>query len=375
MVICHIITDLDDGGVEAVLFRLCIFPQRGYRHLVIALGPEEKYASMLREAGVETHCLGLLRGRLTAGALLRLRSLLRQCRPDVVQTWMYHANLVGGVAARLAGRKNVVWGLHHSYLVAGTKIRTRLVNRLCAWLSSIIPSRIVACAEKARLVHEEYGYNPRKIVVVTNGCDTAEFQPDGTAGQAIRRGLGIGSGTPVIGFVGRWHADKDHANLIVAFARVARHFSDARLVLVGKGCMRENAEIRAQLQRNGVSAAVHLLGQRTDIPAIMNAFDIHVLPSRGEAFPNVVVEAMACGTPCVVTDVGDAALIAGDVGWVVPPGDSEQLAVAIADALQRRGDEAAWQARKHAVRIRIVERFSLERMVDRYHAVWNSGHL
>lgn len=371
MIVCHLITGLADGGAEAVLYRLCTFPQPGYRHIVVALGPEDKYAPMLREAGVETHCLGLARGRLTLAAIIRLYGMLRRFKPHVVQTWMYHANLVGGLAARLAGRSNVVWGLHHTTLVPGTTGKsTLLVNRLCGWLSGSIPSHIVACAENARLVHEEYGYDPSKFVVVPNGYETGKFALDETAGAAIRQELGIGTQLPVVGLVGRWHPDKDHLTLIAAFARVTGHFPDAKFLLAGTGCSDDNAALVAQIKDHGLQGAVRLLGRRGDIPAIMNALDLHVLSSRSEAFPNVVAEAMACGTPCVVTDVGDAALIVGNTGWVVPPRDPERLAEAIVEALRERTDAKQWQSRSRAARQRILNEFSLEDMVERYHRVW-----
>lgn len=373
MILCHVITGLADGGAEAVLYRLCTFPQPGYRHIVVALGPEDKYAPMLRAAGVETHCLGLPRGRLTLRAVIRMFKLLRQRKPDVVQTWMYHANLVGGVVARLAGCSNVVWGLHHTTLVSGTTGKsTQLVNRLCARLSRRVPSSIVACAQSARLVHEGYGYDRSKFVVVPNGYETGKFAPDAAAGEAIRRELGIGLQAPVIGLVGRWHPDKDHPTLLAAFARVVGHFSDAQLLLAGTGCTADNNDLVAQIKDHGLDGSVRLLGRRSDVSAIMNAIDLHVLSSRSEAFPNVVAEAMACGTPCVVTDVGDASLIVGDTGWVVPPRNPEQLAGAIVKALRERSDFERWKARSHAARQRILNEFSLEKMVERYRRVWNS---
>lgn len=372
MKVCHVITGLADGGAEAVLYRLCTYRQPNYRHVVIAFGPEDKYAPMLREAGVETHCLGLPRGRLTPGAVIRLLSLLRHYKPDVVQTWMYHANLVGGVVARLAGRRNVVWGLHHTSLVPGTTGKTtRLVNRLCAWLSASVPSRIVACADSARRAHEGDGYEPSKFVVIPNGYETAKFAPDSAAREAIRRELGVGAETPLIGLVGRWHPDKDHTNLLAAFARVTERLPQAQLVLAGTDCTRDNGALLAQLRDLGFEGAVHLLGRRSDVPAIMNALDLHILSSSSEAFPNVVAEAMACGTPCVVTDVGDAALIVGGTGWVVPPRDPARLAGAIEEALDERSDAGRWQGRSSAARNRILEEFSLEKMVERYHRVWD----
>lgn len=371
MLVCHVIGGLGDGGAEAVLYRLCRFPQPRHRHLVIALGSEDKYGPMLREAGVDTYCLGWPPGRISLRGAFALVRLLRRHSPDAVQTWLYHSNLVGALAARLTRCPNVIWGLHHTELSAATTAaHTRAAHWLCARLSSIVPSGIVACAEQVRVVHQRQGYRTRRFMVITNGCDTATFRPDPEAGHAIRRDLGIDPRTPVIGCVGRWHADKDHVNLLAAFAVVARHMPDVRLLLVGKGCVRENADLQSRLERNGIAGRVHLLGPRHDIAAVMNAVDLHVLSSRSEAFPNVVTEAMACGTPCVVTDVGDAAAITGTAGWTVPPGDPTRLAGAILQAFDERRNPEVWTARQALARQRVVEQFSIERMVEGYHAAW-----
>jgi glycosyltransferase involved in cell wall biosynthesis len=175
----------------------------------------------------------------------------------------------------------------------------------------------------------------------------------------------------LIGTVGRYDPQKDHANLLQALVLLRSRNIPLRCVLVGTNLDGENQELLAQIQRLGLEKTVMLLGRRTDIPAVMSALDVHVLPSAyGEAFPNVVAEAMACETPCVVTDVGDAAYIVGDMGWVVPPRNALTLANAIEQALIALKNPADWQQRKTAARQRIEQNFSIERMVAQYHAVW-----
>lgn len=133
----------------------------------------------------------------------------------------------------------------------------------------------------------------------------------------------------------------------------------------------QNADIQRQIQGEGVSDSVRLLGAHDNIPALMNALDIHVLSSLGESFPNVIAEAMACGTPCVTTDVGDASLIVGDTGWIVPPRDSAALESAIGSAIKALLEKDQWQQRRAACRLRIQENFSLEKMCSAYRQVWD----
>jgi glycosyltransferase involved in cell wall biosynthesis len=187
----------------------------------------------------------------------------------------------------------------------------------------------------------------------------------------VRRELGLDADAAVLGMVARYHPQKDHGNLLDALSILAERHPAFTCVLAGTGLEAANAELTAAVARRGLIDKVRLLGPRQDIPAVMNALDLHVLSSAYlEAFPNVVAEAMACGTPCVATDVGDARRIIDTTGWIVPPGDSRALAQAIEAALTACKDEAAWCDRQRACRTRIVENFSLDRMIGSYEAAW-----
>lgn|SRR5574338_165169 len=368
--ILHIITGLNDGGAEAVLYRLCAF-DGAHRHAVVSMMDAGKYGALLEERGVAVTCLGMPQGHLTLNGLWRLWRLLRDEHFDLVQTWMYHADLVGGLISWLGGVRRVFWGIHNSTLVKGKSRRsTMVVVRVNAWLSRWIPTGIVCCAERAREVHLALGYAASKLVVVFNGYDLSQFRPDESARLRLRQKWGLDDDIPLLGMVGRFDPMKDHQNLIAALGQLKRTRHAFRCVLVGSGMEKSNNTLMKLLEEHDVSGNVLLLGQRSDVPWIMNALDIHVLSSSAEAFPNVLAEAMACGTPCVTTDVGDAALIVGDTGWVVPASDATQLAGAIIAALAARRLTDEWRLRCEAARRRMTERFSLEQMVAGYHAVW-----
>lgn len=367
----HIISGLNDGGAEAVLYRLCV-NDKTIKHHVVSMMDEGKYGALLREAGVQVFCLSMPRGRVTLGGLWRLWRLLRQVRPQVVQTWMYHADLVGGVIARLAGVKRVLWGVHHSTLDAEQSRRSTIwVARLCAHISSWAPSTIICCAQKALEMHRDLGYAADKLQVIPNGYDLVRFGIDRGARVRLRTEWNTG-GRWLIGMVGRFDPLKDHKNLLDALAIVKYRGVDFCCVLAGRGLDQNNAQLMAWLGELNLAGEVKLLGQRMDIPDVMNALDVHVLSSSSEAFPNVVAEAMACGTPVVVTDVGDAALIVGETGWIVPSKDPKVLADALLQAHAAMHDETAWQVRCIAVRQRVEDHFSLERMVENYHLVWQN---
>ena len=370
MKIIHVITGLLDGGAEAVLYRLCTSGST-HQKMVVSLMNEGKYGPLLAETGVTVFCLGMQRGRVTLSGLLRLWRLLRRERPDVVQAWMYHADLVGGIVARLAGVGRVFWGIHNSTLEPGKSKRSTIyMVRLCAFLSHWVPTKIVCCANKAAEVHADLGYAQQKLVVIANGYDLGQFCPDSEARNRLRSEWGVDPAMPLLGMVGRFDPFKDHKNLIAALGRLRQSGPAFQFVLVGNGLIETNRELAGWIDAQNLRDQIVLLGPRNDIPSVMNALDLHVLSSSAEAFPNVLAEAMACGTPCVTTDVGDAALIVGETGWVVPACNPQALAQAMTNALSMRSDALAWTKRQQAAREHIEENFSLEAMVRSYQVVW-----
>lgn len=373
MRIFHVITGLNNGGAEAVLLRLI----SGYRcqenqHYVISLMDRGIYADRLEQAGVTVHTLNFPRGKVTAAGLVQLFRLVRQIRPDVVQTWMYHSDLIGGVVARLAGVRAIAWGIRHANLDPAHNSRSTLaIVRLCALLSGWVPRKIVSCSAQATRVHQAVGYRADKFIHIPNGYNLQRLQPDAAVRSAVRAELGIADTDFVLGMVARFDAQKDHRNLVQALGLLKRRGVPFTCLLVGVGMDQANAELRGWLDAAGVADSVKLLGPRSDVPAVMNALDVHVLSSLGEAFPNVLAEAMACGTPCVTTDVGDAVVIVADHGWLMPPQDSDALADGLAQAYgQFSVGGAAWQARQAACRAHIMANFELELMCQRYRQAW-----
>lgn len=375
--VVHIISGLGQGGAETVLYRLVTAPDQPVQYTVISLSDQGVFGAKLKEAGVPVIALGMKRGLSALTGMRALRRTLRQLQPDVVQTWMYHADLIGGIAARLAGIKAVSWGIRNS---GATLHKGSWPARISAWccarLSGVVPAVIVACAQDAAKRHACWGYAQGKLQVIPNGYDFARWQPDPYAGNShmgnpLRQQWGVDPGAPLIGSVARWNPLKDHANLLAAVAICAAQVPDLQCVLVGRGMDATNHSLMALIDQHGLRSHVILLGPRQDIPDVMAALDVHVLSSCAEGFPNVVVEAMASGTLCVVTDVGDAATIIGANGWVVPARNSGALAQAMQQAVLWRGTHEAAN-RVEAARNSVVQRFGLQTMVGRYLDVWQS---
>jgi glycosyltransferase involved in cell wall biosynthesis len=361
MKVCHVITGLEVGGAELALCGL-LEALREPDNTVVALRGESALSARVADLAPLSH-LGMNPGRATPADVLRLRNILRRDRPDVIHAWMYHANLATSLA--MTGlRTPVIWGIHHSLSdLASEKRKTRAVIRANAWLSRS-PTRIRYVSALAAKQHSRFGFSARRALVVPNGYDTDTLRPDPAARAQARRELGIDDGALVIGMIARVHPTKDHGNFLEAAARFLARHPDTVFVLVGEGASEDNPSLLATIEQLGLRAQVRLCGQRTDVPALNAAFDIATLSSRGEAFPNAVAEAMACGTPCVATDVGDAALIIGDTGVVVSPRDADALTegwtrLAALSAAER-------EALGRRARARIVEHFARRAIAHRF---------
>ena len=372
----HIITSLNDGGAEALLYKMLTSKSGSFKHVVISLMDAGKYGLLLEKAGIDVHYLNMSQGKLGIFTSFKIFGLVKKYKPDVVQTWMFHSDLLGGVFSRLAGVKNVVWGVHHTTLVRGeSKYSTILISKLNALLSMFIPNKIIYCAQKSREVQESIGFSSSKGVVVNNGYDISKFTRNDQLGYAFKNELDI-SDNFLIGNVARYNPQKDHKNLLLALKKVKDKSNQKwNCILVGANLDEANSELLGLVHELGLADNVRLVGRRNDIPAIMNAIDLFVLSSAfGEAFPNVLNEAMACGTPCATTDIGDASLIVGDTGWSVPTHSPNALAVAIIRAMdEKQLNGSAWENRRSLSRERIVGNFSLEKMIAKYELVWLKG--
>lgn len=372
--ITHIISDLATGGAEMMLYKLLsCMDGAAFENEVISLTNTGPVGEKIQMLGVPVRALGMRRGVPSPWDSMlaaRLAYWLRRSRPDVVQTWMYHADLIGGLASELAGDTPVVWGVHHSYLDPQHSRRTTIwTAKACARLSGLVPTRIVCCSELSSEVHASLGYDAEKILVIPNGFDLTQFKPDPAARVSVRREFGVPEEAPLIGLVGRFSPEKDHHNFVQAAGLLHARKPKVRFLLCGSGVDWHNEELVRCIAAAGIRRdRCHLLGLRNDIPRLNAALDIATSSSSSEGFPTVIGEAMACGVPCVVTDSGDSAKIVGETGVVVPPRDFRALAEGwcrVLDMGARKRSELGEKARK-----RIEDHYSLESVTRAYTSLY-----
>lgn len=363
----HIISGLNTGGAEMMLYKLLSAMDRSaFSVEVVSLTDIGSVGNKILSIDVPVRALSMRRGVPNPFAVVKLVKWLRQSRPDVIQTWMYHADLIGGVAAKLTGDIPVAWGIRNSNLDSqGSKHSTIWTANICAKLSRFLPTKIICCSEASRIVHTALGYVETKMIVIPNGFDLAVFKPDLSARSSVRQELRIPEDTLMIGLIARFDPQKDHRNFLEAAARLHARVPDVHFLLCGDGITEDNTELLDWIEEAGLRQRCHLLGHREDVPRLVAALDIASSSSSyGEGFPNVVGEAMSCGVPCVVTDVGDSALIVGDTGKVVPPRDPDALASAWHELISI-GENARRQL-GDAARARIKYNFSLPVIASRY---------
>ncbi|MCX7353278.1 MAG: glycosyltransferase [Alphaproteobacteria bacterium] len=358
--ILHVITGLGLGGAENMLTSLVLrSADTGMIPSVVSLVPGGENAARIHTAGVPISDLGMQRGLPDPRAVRRLALSIRAARPHVIQSWMYHADLMA-LAARVtlarAERPRLVWGVRCSDMdVSRYGPALRLIIAACARLSAR-PDAVLVNSHAGRTVHEKLGYHPRRFEVLENGVDTERFRPDPAARAEMRRALGLAPDAIVLAHVARRDPMKDHESYLAALDRLP-HVTGLAI-----GLDTERLPARPNLRR---------LGPRTDVPRLLAAADFVISSSAfGEGFPNVLAEGMATGAPAVATDVGDAARIVGDTGRIVKPRDAEALARAIA-ALAGE-DAAARAARRERARTRIENAYPLARSAQAYAALYRS---
>ena len=368
-VLC-LITALYAGGAEMMLYRLMSRLDRAkFKPQVVSMMDLGPVSEKIRALGIPVRSLGMSQGMPNPLALLKLVRWLQCDKPDVIQTWMYHADLLGSFAAKLAGNIAISWNIRHSDLSSKeSKKLTRVTARLCARLSRWAPRKIVCCSESARDVHAALGYASDKMVVIPNGYDLDICKPDLAARRSVRMELEISETAPIIGLVARFDPQKDHRTFLRAAGLLHRDMPDVHFILCGEQITNQNIDLMSWINDADILDRCHLLGRRDDIPRINATFDIASLSSSTEAFPNVVAEAMSCGIPCVVTDVGDAALIVGETGMVVPPRDPTMLADAWLTMLNK--DRETRLQLGLAARQRVMENYNLSQIVSRYESLF-----
>lgn len=357
--IVHIITSLGRGGAEGMLLKLLrAMPKSQASNEVLFLGGDTALAPDIAALGIPLTNLGIVSMVGAIGSLFRIARVLRESDPDIVQSWLYHADLAATLAHRFVrSRASLVWNLRNTDMeFSHYAVTTRMAVSVLARYSHK-PDLILSNSQASIDAHRALGYHPRRTEVVPNGFDLTQFRPDPGARARLRALVPLSPDALVVGMVARVDPMKDYGTLLAAAELIA----DERVffVLIGRG-----TEAVAAAHRGPSSARIFGLGDRADVAALMPALDVFCLASAfGESFPNVLGEAMACALPCVTTDIGGAAAVVGSSGLVVLPNDPAALAAALRTLLEDSDLRARLGAQ---ARRRVEQEFDIAAVAARY---------
>lgn len=367
MVVLHLIVGLETGGAEKMLSRL-VSALPHHKHVVVSLTEIGLIGKQLIDTGHDVYAVNL-KFFNSWRSLFKLWKLIKKTRPDVIQTWMYHSDLLGSLIGRLAGVRNVVWNIRNTEIPQRKFSATGLVIRLCALFSHVLPSTIVCCSNASMSSHVRLGYHRDHMKFIPNGYDFQTCSLPTQSKKDLKYSYGLPSNTLLIGLVGRFDRLKGYEVFIEAAAELSDRYSQQLLfVMVGRDVDEKNDELIKLIKDKGGRAQFKLMGERKDILSIMYNFDVLCLASHAEGFPNVVAEAMLMQVPCVVTNVGDASSIVGETGIVVPPGQPSALAEALLSFASMSDDQRIVIG--HNARKRIMENFDIKVIALLYDEVY-----
>lgn len=366
--ITHIITGLNMGGAETMLYKLLKYgDKKKYKFQVISMMDEGIYGDKIKELGIEVISLNMKQGRPSLKGFIKAKKAIKNT--DIIQTWMYHADLFGYLLYKTSKVKKIIWGIRRNNLDPSlNKKSTIYIAKLNSLLSRKVDT-VVSCSIKAEKTHVNFGYSKENMQVIPNGFEMEKYKPIKSAKAHLSKLVDLPTDIPYILHVGRWNELKDHKNFLKSLKLLREQDYKFQAILVGPNIDEQNIELISLIKNFNLSNYVNLLGRREDIATIMSGSDLFVSSSIDEGFPNVIGEAMACETPCVVTDAGDSGYVVGDTGIIVPPKDSEALAKGIMKMLNYTDEEREKIGRQ--ARQRVIENFDIQKIARQFERLYN----
>lgn len=368
--ILHIINSLDQGGAQNILLNLCKYNSH-QKHHIVYLTKSSFYVSSFQSIGIDPVLIEVKPRNFIAASLFLFR-YIKKLKPFAVQTWLYHSDLIGGIVSRLAGIKNISWGVHHSdHTFSTSKISTLLTVCLAACLSHFIPKNIIYCALTAKLFHERIFFSKHKSRVIFNGYDADEFRISHAQRELFRSKFCIPSDALVFGVAARFHPVKDHKTVFHALSILKSYGLNFTLVLAGEKITQDNSALLELIDNFDLRQDTILLGSYDSMNTFYNSIDILLLSSVSEAFPNVVFESLLAGTVCVCTNVGDLYQVLPLKPYLTSISQPFRFADKISNLLSDMANQVSNISPK-IVRNYALQNFSARYMSTLYSEVWHS---
>ena len=363
--VVYISPDIDSGGAENILFNIA--KSKGIEEVIlISLSDIGYYGNQLINNGYKVYALNMKKNFLLVFKFIHLIILIKKLRPKYVHTWLYHGNLIGGIAAKIAGIKQIYWSIHHDYEYSNFIMMIEM--KILTILSYLIPKKIIFCSHLAKKNHLKNGYKKLVSIKIENGIATSQFKPNKKFRKELRNKLKIKNDCLLLGNISRYHPIKDHDNLLKALSLLNHEQINFKCILVGDGLINTNKELLDKIEKLNLSDKVILYGKSYQIHKIMAGLDLHILCSKSEAFGMSLLEAMSTGVPCLSTNVGEAKSIIGNTGWVVNSSDPYAMALKITKIAKQKINLYDYSI---LTRDRILQKYSLDKMIKRYSKIYH----
>lgn len=368
MKVVHVITGgKGRGGAEGVLLRLINETSDKIEHVVYTLLEMPDYTDDFKKAEIQVESLDIRNTKSFITKLYQLKKQWESYPPDIIQCWMTHSNILFGIFGRKLGIPTL-WNIRQSNtLKEQLGVKNYALFKISAILSNTVPYKIINCSLKSIQLHEKAGY-ATKFLYIPNGIHIKKYSNINF--------LSNKNSVFTVGHIGRYDPDKNHALFIKSFRNFNNTHSASQSLLAGTGVSYHNKDFRSDFDHL-LNSSFKLLGQidsKAELAKVYEQMDCVVLSSITEGFPNVLIEAMSFGLPCISTDVGDASEIIADTGWIVPSEDQEALEKALEEAYHEYIDfPEKWAARREKAYNRVVENYSIEEMCERYISVWTEA--
>ncbi len=365
--ICFIINKPTVGGAELFLLKLIKKIQNEFDCYVIFLSSKGELLEEFKKVTKKVYCLEISTNLISiAKSFNKLVNIIKDIKPDVVHSWLYISDIFGGIAAYVCNVPKIIWSIRQSNIsYSQNKLHTFLLSRICGILSYLIPHKIISCSEVARKVHIRNSFYKRsKIKVIPNGYNLNYLVYDKIYRKEFRDELLIKQSDKIIGIIGRYDIQKGFDNFVQIAKNISKSISHSKFLFVGPGCTNDNVELTSFIDRNNLTFNSFLLGPRNDIKKVLCGFDLLIIASRGEAFPNILGEAMSLGTLVVATNVGEIPIILQDIQKTFTPGADQDMAnegIRLLQLAETEKEKLSTELRK-----RIAERYEIDSVIRNY---------
>ena len=362
--IIHIISSLEKGGAQGLMFEIIKSLEKPkYEHLIISLKTGNAYAAITASKSINLISLNLSPYSLLS-SFKKILKTVKEFKPNVIQSWMYHADFLTIILKPLLRNIKIIWSFHHAH-PKKNKSSSIFIAKFCSHFSSFIPDAIIACSDLTMREHIDFGYSANKIIVINNGVNEKRFK--------YNPKIPLSRENPVIGFIGRWHPIKGHKTFIKAAKILSKEIISARFIMIGSNIDQQNHDLNNIIKANDLAEKIELYGEEeVDIRKYYEMIDIYICSSWSESFSLTIVESALQGIPIISTDVGIVREIIND-DLINQTGDSEGIANSVMKLIEYNDEKIETQLKDSYQRA--INKFTLDRMLRDYEAVYENHSL